>query len=160
MRLYAFGSFGHTTTEVTELNEEIRLLNAICKNTEMGIDGIKTVQKRCKNRAMQKALQRQLDEYSAVFESADHLLNRIGESPKQIHAAAKISAHLAANLKCMRSASPSVIAGMMIQGSTMGIIQMTRQIRRDHTSSAAARQLADRLIATEESNIESMKAFL
>ena len=52
MRLYAFGSFGHTTTEVTELNEEIRLLNAICKNTEMGIDGIKTVQQRWMNTAL------------------------------------------------------------------------------------------------------------
>ena len=44
------------------MDENIHLLNDICKNTEMGIDGIKLVKKRCKNRSMRKALNRQLSE--------------------------------------------------------------------------------------------------
>ncbi len=145
-------------TEVTDMEEEIRLLNDICKNTEMGIDGIQMVQKRCKNRALHQALQRQLEEYQTIFSEADQLLGRFGETPHQIPAAAKIASHL--TMTRLRDSSASGIAGMMIQGNTMGMIQMTRQLRQRRGSGAEARRLASRLIATEEANIEQMRPFL
>lgn len=146
--------------EVTDMEEEIRLLNDICKSTEMGIDGIQVVQKRCKNRALHQALQRQLEEYQTIFSEADQLLGRFGESPRQIPAAAKIASHLTMTTKGLRDPSASGIAGMMIQGNTMGMIQMTRQLRQHRGSGAEARRLASRLIATEEANIEQMRPFL
>lgn len=147
-------------SEVTDMEEEIRLLNDICKNTEMGIDGIQMVQKRCKNRALQQALQHQLDEYLTIFEQADQLLSRLGETPQQVPAAARIASHLTMTTKGLRDPSASGIAGMMIQGNTMGMIQMTRKLRQRRKSGAEARQLANKLIATEEANIEQMRSFL
>ena len=57
--------------------------------------------------------------------------------------------------------SPRQIAERMIRGSTMGTVQMSKRIHAyRYTAGADALALADRLLETEENNIEQMKAFL
>lgn len=142
------------------MDENIHLLNDICKNTEMGIDGIKLVKKRCKNRSMRKVLNRQLSEYGDIYDRAGGILDRLGETPQKISAAAKISAHIALTAKGVREPSSSHIAQMMIQGSTLGIIRLTRQKKRCRGCNREVMRLAEELLVTEESNIDEMKFFL
>ena len=142
------------------MDENIHLLNDICKNTEMGIDGIKLVKKRCKNRSMRKALNRQLSEYGDMYDRASGILDRLGETPKKINAAAKISTHIAMTTKGFRDPSASHIAEMMIQGNTMGVIQLTRQKKRCRGCNSEVMRLAEELIVTEENNLDEMKFFL
>ena len=126
----------------------------------MGIDGIKLVKKHCKNRSLRKTLSRQLSEYGEMYDRASGLLNRLGESPQKINAAAKISTHIAMTAKGLRNRSSSHIAEMMIQGNTMGVIQMTRQKKRCRGCNSEVMRLAEELIVTEENNIDEMKFFL
>ena len=62
--------------------------------------------------------------------------------------------------KTLTDRSPSRIAEMMIQGSTMGTIQMTRRLHSCEAADAEALLLAHKLLRTEENNIEQMKEFL
>ncbi len=48
----------------------------------------------------------------------------------------------------------------MINGSTMGIIDMTKALKNNDDVDAYATDLAQRLIKTEQNNIELMKQFL
>ena len=61
----------------------------------------------------------------------------------------------------MTNQSASHIAEMMIKGSTMGTVQMTKRIHdlKDKGDQEAV-ELAERLLKTEENNIQQLKSFL
>ena len=56
--------------------------------------------------------------------------------------------------------SNSHIAEMMIQGNTMGVQKIARHIRDYNNSNQSVTNLAYKLMATEQANIEQMKSFL
>ena len=56
--------------------------------------------------------------------------------------------------------SQSNIANMMIQGNTMGVTKSMQTMRRCDVQDAAVSRLADKLLATERTNITQMKSFL
>ena len=59
------------------------------------------------------------------------------------------------------SPPPQHIAEMMIRGSTMGAIQMSKRINAyRYTAGEEALMLAERLLKVEEETVERMKAFL
>ena len=63
-------------------------------------------------------------------------------------------------MKAMTDRSSTNIAEMMIQGSTMGVTKSLRTIRDCDLRDGQVRDLADKLLYTEQSNIEEMKKFL
>ena len=63
-------------------------------------------------------------------------------------------------VKAMADHSPANIAEMMIQGSTMGVTKSLRTIRTCDVKDEGVRRLADKLLKTEQANIEEMKRFL
>jgi hypothetical protein len=56
--------------------------------------------------------------------------------------------------------NPSHIAEMMIQGSTMGIIDITKNLKEYADADKDISALANRLLKFEQQNIEEMKKFL
>jgi len=56
--------------------------------------------------------------------------------------------------------NPGHMAEIMINGSTMGVIEMTKYLHANHNVDPAARVLAHKLISTEQHNIDLMKNFL
>lgn len=56
--------------------------------------------------------------------------------------------------------SPSKIAEMMINGSTMGVTKITKGISGYSGKNKNITSLADKLLKTEQNNIEEMKRFL
>ena len=49
---------------------------------------------------------------------------------------------------------------MMIQGNTMGMTKSLRQMRTYASEDGRVKDLADKLLQTEEANIQQMKGFL
>jgi uncharacterized protein (DUF305 family) len=60
----------------------------------------------------------------------------------------------------MMDHSATKIAEMMIQGSTMGVTKSLRTIRDCQLQDERVRDLANKLLKTEQANIEEMKQFL
>ena len=52
------------------------------------------------------------------------------------------------------------MAEMMINGSTMGIIELTRKIRRTPDASDDCVKIANDVVAFEENNVNRMKTYL
>ena len=48
----------------------------------------------------------------------------------------------------------------MIQGSTMGVTKSLRTLRDCHPKDPKVKDLADKLLKTEQANIDQMKGFL
>ena len=139
---------------------ENQLLNHIYQTAEMGREGIQSVLKYADEPRLVSALTSQLDEYQRLQNDAGALLQSRGEPPKGLGPVAKASSEVMSTMKAMTDRSPANIAEMMIQGSTMGVTKSLRTIRDSGVKDGEVRRLADKLLKTEQANIEEMKQFL
>ena len=64
------------------------------------------------------------------------------------------------NFNTITNKTPSHIAEMLIQGSTMGIVDVTKRIKEYKTADKDISSLADRLLKFEQQNVDEMKKFL
>ncbi len=139
---------------------EIDLLNDICKNAEMGRDNLSHVLKQSTDSQLQQALSKQMQGYQETYDSACKLLRESGQEPEHASNMAKTMAHVSSSMKTMRDDSPSQIAEMVIQGSTMGITKMTQRIHEYQGNNREVISLAEQEIRKEQANIEEMKKYL
>ena len=142
------------------MNQDMQALQEICKSTQMGQDGIRTVMKGAKEPAMQQALASQLREYDAIHHQADKLLKNRGETAKQIPGMVLNFSRMGAQMKMKMDGSSSKIAEMMIEGNTKGMVKAMRQSRQGQVLDPKISSLNHRLLQTELANIEQMKGFL
>lgn len=139
---------------------EVDLLSHVYQTAEMGRDGIFTVLKRADDPALLKALNRQAGEYRDIQNTAERMLRARGVQPDGVGLMARVSFEMMGTMKVMADHSPSKVAEMMIQGSTMGVTKSLRTIRACRVKDGSVSDLADKLLRTEQANIEEMKGFL
>ena len=139
---------------------EAELLNDIYRTTEMGSGGIESVLPRSEVGPFRAALEQQLKEYQNICSSAAEMLRARGQEPRGLNPVVKLSAEMAGAFKIMTGHSTSKIAEMMIQGNTMGLAKGLRNLHDYHGKDVRVRELAHKLLATEEANIVQMKKFL
>ena len=138
--------------------KETEMLNFIRQNVQMGIDGIKLVIDDTDDKDFYTELDRQLTEYKEIYKTADELLQSLGGEKENVAAAVKIASHLSARMKTMNG-STSKIAESMIQGSTMGITKIIKH-KNEYNGDSRVMEIADKLLKTEENNVEQLKKFL
>ena len=136
------------------------LLRYVYQNVEMGKTTIPRVLEVTRDPALRKALQSQLREYESISNQAEHLLAQRGCEAGGESGMKELMSGVMVRMKTLNNKSPSHIAQMMIQGSTMGTIQITRRLHDCKTADGEAQDLANRLLRTEENNIQQMKQYL
>lgn len=139
------------------------ILNFIYQNSQMGIDTLKQLielTKNSRNEEFKNVLQSQYDEYKKIYTDTEELIKSRGKDPKDLNAFAKISTYLMINLKTIIDKTPSHISEMLIQGSTMGIIDVTKRINDYGDADKEILDLAHRLLQFEKDNQEEFKKFL
>ena len=141
--------------EVIHLLTGAELLNDIYRTTEMGRDGIETVLPHSGEGPFRAAL-----EYRAIHGTAAEMLRARGQEPKGLSPVVRFSAGMAGAFRSMAGPSTSKIAEMMIQGNTMGLTKGLRNLHSYHGKDVQVRELAHKLLATEEANIVQMKPYL
>lgn len=139
---------------------ESQLLNHIYQTAEMGCSGVRTVMKYANEDELNSALYSQLCEYRKLQASAGAMLKLRGKQAKGISKLAKLSTERMTDMKTRLDHSATNIAEMMIQGNTMGVTKSIRTMRDCDLKDERVRDLANKLLKTEEANIEQMKAFL
>lgn len=139
---------------------DIKLLEHIYDGAQMGRDSISQLLKSTDNEQFRSALETQQEEYERLMKDAGEGLRTRGAQPQGISMMSKASAAMMTGAKTLMDNSVPNMAEMMIQGSTMGVTKLTRQLSETGELSPDVERLSERLIRTEESNIESMKGFL
>lgn len=142
------------------MQKDFDMLNKIYQNAEMGRDGITHMIKATEDTNFRKTLENQLQEYQCVIDTAEQLLQEQGQKPAPANPMAKTSASVMSGMKTFRDKSPSHLADMMIQGSTMGVTDITKQIKSYNGNDQKVIDLSNKLLQTEQANIEEMKKFL
>ena len=143
------------------MSKDLEMLSVIYQNAEMGKDTITHLIEITDSVDFRKRLEAQLIEYQGIFDRADQAIQQQKKTVEGIGSFAKISSYMMINFKTLADKSPSHIAEMMIQGSTMGIVDMTKKIKELQSEvSPEVLKLAEKLLKTEQSNVEEMKKFL
>lgn len=140
--------------------KEIDLLSHVYQTADMGRDGIKTVRRRVQDPKLLRALNAQDEEYRRLQDSAGKMLRERGVQPDGVGVMARMGSEMMGTMQTMMDHSATKIAEMMIQGNTMGMTKSLRTIRDCKVKDGQVKDLADKLLKTEQANIEEMKGFL
>lgn len=142
------------------MNGNTEMLNYIFQNSQMGLDTINQLVEMVTDENFKNHLQSELDEYKTINDAAKEILNAHGSEEKNIGSIAKISTYMSINMKTLTDKTPSHISEMLIQGSTMGIIDATKNIKKYSSADKQILELSEKLLKFEQNNVEQLKKFL
>lgn len=152
--------FAHNKNEVNNMDQNTEFLNYIYQNSQMGVNTIKQLIKEVEDPAFKKGLSYQLEEYQIINEEASNQIQKIGQTEKGIPHTAEISTYLSILMKTLMNRSTEHISEMLIQGSTMGIIDVAKNLKKYPNAAEETKKLANKLLKTEQNNIDQLKNFL
>lgn len=149
----------NTNPEVRKMTD-IKMLQLVMKNAEMGCRGINNIKHYSNSDEMTKALKTQNLEYGKIYNNARNMLKRRGGHTKHVSHASAVMAKIVTKREMNKDDSNSHIAEMMIQGNTMGVQKIAKNIRQYGKQNSNITKLANKLMSTQQANIEEMKHFL
>lgn len=136
------------------------VLNKIYKSSRLGISAIDDMIPSVRDSAFLSDLRTQRAEYGAISAQAVSQLAAMGLEPARVPAAKKAGMKIATALNTAANSSTSHLADMMIQGSTMGITDITKAMNGYGGSDPQIKGLADRLTQFEQQCIDRLKTYL
>jgi hypothetical protein len=142
------------------MDTNAELLNYIHQNAQMGQDTVHQLSGIVQDGGFKTLLDSQFQEYKKMFDSTEKRLKTIGSQVKDVNALSKMSAYLMINMETLVDKSPEHIAEMMIQGSTMGVIQITRKLKEYKDADEEIKYMGEHLLGLEQQNIEECKRYL
>lgn len=142
------------------MDKNVELLNYIYQNSQMGLDTISHLLEITDDAEYKEVLKSQYNEYNKMFQETKDKLSAYNKEGKDINFYQKASADVMINLKTLTDKSPSHISEMMIQGSTMGVIESIKKLKEYKDADSEIIDIGRKLLAFEEANIEQCKKYL
>ncbi len=141
-------------------HETVRMLKEIYRSSKTAIEAMEILISKSDSPDFTASLQVQLDEYHDIADQAIMQLSGFRELPDDNDVFTKLGLWSSVQLNTITNKNVDHMAEILISGSTMGLIDMTRFVRSDKDIDKYAIELGNRLIATEQKNIEIMRNFL
>lgn len=142
------------------MSKEVEFLNFIFKNAEMGIIGIDDVLNVLEDADFADMLNRQKQEYENILKKAKEILKCYGKDTKENSGLSKVRSNIMVKMGSMMDSSVSNFAKMMMEGTNKGIIEIQEKINNINVEDEEIIELAKKLLATEERNLEDFKSLL
>ena len=144
------------------------LAEHIYKTSKMGAESISDVLPKVKSNSSEEKeafiseLTKEYSEYEKISSRAEQLLTSMSVEPKEENFMARMSAKAGIMMNTLSNPGISHVAGMMIEGLSMGISDTTRRVRQaeEEKCSDEVLSLGGELIAFQEKSTEKMKKYL
>ena len=133
------------------------LLNDVFQNAQMGVDSTQRLIELAEDKPFQSVLIAQRNRYQDIYDRTLQLSDQELKGKKTLQ---KLSSTMMINFQTIKDKTPSHLAGMMIQGNTMGVINMTKSLRENQAADSSVLGLAQDLLSMQKSNIDEMKPYL
>lgn len=145
------------------MNENAEILEYIYKNAKMGTDSLTTLLNAIHNKdnKMKPIIEDQLKEYEKFVKESQKVLKKYKVDLKEYNPMAKMSSWMGINMEMLKDNSDARVASMLIQGLTMGTIEMSKKIE-DYEKKVEkdVLNLAKDFLKFQENSIEKTKPFL
>ena len=142
------------------MDSNIEFLNYINQNAEMGKNTISQLISIVEDASFKQELESQLTEYNEIFNISRNKIEEAKEESKGIGTFPKFTTYLMINFNTIINKTPSHIAEMLIRGSTMGIVDVTKKLKEYKNADKDIVGLADRLLKFEQQNVDVLKKYL
>ena len=137
-----------------------QFLNKVYQNAQMASNSIQTVAQKVQDADLLSDLNTQHQQYKTITARATSMLANENELPREKNPLSQASAWSGIQMNIMLDKSPDHIAELMIQGSVMGIIDMSRTIKKYADVPNNVKALGYELVTVEENNFQRMKNYL
>lgn len=145
------------------MNENMELLNFVYENAEMGVHTLNNLSDilRNKDNKIKGLIEDELKEYNSFLKEAEKLLKKNKVEPKKTNLMAKISSKMGVAMETMKDNSDPAIASMVIEGLTMGIVEMGTKIENyKKLVDKKILKLSTKFLKFQEEEIEKLKTFM
>jgi len=142
------------------MNETVQILQDLARNAQSGLDAIEALTLRAESRAMRDALNEARTRYQKSLRDGERALRAAGGPAEPTGKAARTAMKLGLELQTAVNRTDDHIAEMVIQGATMGVIEMTKSMNTYAEAEPYARSLASQFIVQQNEIIETHKKFL
>ena len=140
------------------LNKNEELLNEVYKNTIMGRDSIINLLDKVSDNGLRSEMTDELSVYRRYAKEASEKLSERGLKPKELPMTAKMGAKMGMVMNTMLDTTTSHLAEMMINGATMGIIDLEKKL--NDGGDGEAERLARDVLRFEKETAERLSTFL
>lgn len=140
-----------------QTSQTTTLLNTIFQNAQMGVDSTQRLIELVEDKTFLSVLIAQRNRYQDIYDQVLQMADQELKGQKTIN---KISTNMMINLQTIKDKSPSHLAGMMVQGNTMGVIDITKALRENSAADAPVLALGNQLLEMQKNNVEEMKTYL
>ena len=143
------------------MNKDIEFLDYIYQNAEMGLVGIDKIIDRVSDESLERLILEQRAEYAHIMDDAKDIYKKYGKYEKELSKLTKISSNIMTEMMMItKKGETNLIAKMMIEGSNKGIIAITEKLNNFTDSDSEIKALAEKLLATEQHNLDELKKYL
>lgn len=143
-----------------ENNRTVEFLNKVYKNAQMGEESITFLSEKIEDPMLMSDLQCQHKEYTDISDKAVDALSQQQALPQKQNPLSQIGLFAGVQMNTITDKSPNKIAEMIIQGSMMGVIDMTRTLKEYSDTPTNVQKIGQDLIKLEENSIQKMKQYL
>ena len=141
--------------------KNLKILKEIHKATKMGMDSISFVAEKLDDNKLKDNLSFQYTQYGQVMDRVNKLYENYGEIPEDKNVMNTIMGWTGVQMNTLKDKTPSHIAEIMIEGTTMGIIEGRKLLNNEaEQASKDVRDLLNNFVTFQENNVEQLKKFL
>ena len=142
------------------MNETVQLLQDVVRNARTGLDAVEHLMQKTQGSGMRDELARERDEYITSARDGEQALSDAGGKPEPSGAMSKAGMWLGLEANTLMDHSDAHIAEIVIQGATMGVIEMTKSLNTYGEADPHARSIASRFVVQQNETIDRQKTFL
>lgn len=145
------------------MNENNELLTYIYQVASMGVKSTTTLINTIKNtnNKIKKIVEDELKEYESFLKESKKLLKKNKIVPKDKCFMVEIMSKMGIKMEMLKDNSDPSIAEMLIQGFTMGVVEMEHKIdRHKENADRSIIKLAKHLLKFQQESIELLKPYL
>ncbi len=141
-------------------NDTIRMLRECDAGVRMGISSLNEVIPAVKNAAMKARLSECLGEHNQLDASIQRVLASHCDEGKKPDPMAKTMSWIKTEMKMMLDRTDGTVAELMVDGCNMGVKSLSRYLNQYRAADGEAKDLAKRLIASEERLSADLRQYL
>ena len=149
-------------TLTKQKNSTAALLDRMYKNVKMGADSIINLMPKVQREELRTEMTAELSKLEEYSSQISKMIREEGVEAKEENVVSKMASKMGMAMNTMIDSTTSHIAEMMMEGYTMGITDMTKDIREyeNTTASEASLKLARDIVNYYERSYDKMKSFL
>ncbi len=142
------------------MNDTVQLLQDVVRNARTGQDAVEQLMKKAEDASMREELIKEKEAYAVTRRESEDALRDAGGSAEPVGPLAKAGMWMGLEMETLTDRSDAHIAEIVIQGATMGVIEMTKALNTYDAADPRARGIASQFVVQQNETIDRQKNFL